>query len=189
MLLRNIVFVGLLLFINVSICDGIICYQCSDSAEGEDADCINGVHGLSVQRADFEKRNRTVTSANLLRKYPALKDCSHYRDRTTGRPLFPFCKIERVHALGNLNAYIRDCSNGSDFSADLNLPRLSMSKGYLRADNQSTCGYSNQHLANMCVQICDTDFCNGPFAGQNFLSASRTWTSVLTVVAIALSFM
>ncbi|XP_045162329.2 uncharacterized protein LOC123527111 [Mercenaria mercenaria] len=175
---------GAILVMCISQCAGIRCFQCSDSGDDENADCLRGVRGLSGQRADFERQNTTKTS-----KFPHLKECSHYFDRVTGRPLYQFCKIEMIYSAGSLNAYIRDCSNGEDFSADLNLTRLSYQKNYLRPDNQSTCGYSHRHLANICVQLCDTDFCNGPTAGQNLLHGHQTLIFLITAVAVNVFFM
>lgn len=86
---------------------------------------------------------------------------------------------------GNLNAYIRDCSNGQDFAMDLNITRLS--QRYIKPDNQSSCGYSHQHIANLCVQICTGDFCNGPLAGQAIVYAHPVIVFILALFATVVS--
>ena len=71
---------------------------------------------------------------------------------------------------GEIKGYIRECSDGDDFSADFkNTTRISRQLGFVKVDNQSTCGYSKLQFANICVKLCDTDLCNGPFAGASGL--------------------
>ncbi|XP_060589894.1 uncharacterized protein LOC132745082 [Ruditapes philippinarum] len=183
MVIRGVVFpvtCGVILLVFISGCAAIKCYQCSDSGNDAKSDCLRGVRGLAKERGDYEKNNKT----NSLKKYPYLKECEHYRRPTTGQQLYEFCKIEIITSQGSVNAFIRDCSDGTDFSADLNLTRLSFQRKYLRPDNQSTCGYSHRHLANICVQLCDTDFCNGPTAGQTLVHANHLFIFILTALIV-----
>ncbi|WAR15022.1 hypothetical protein MAR_005127 [Mya arenaria] len=76
-----------------------------------------------------------------------------------------FYFLSCIAVVGEVNGYIRDCSNGSDFSADFrNATHLSVERGFLKLDNQTGCGYSPTHFANLCVSVCNTNFCNGPFS-------------------------
>lgn len=72
---------------------------------------------------------------------------------------------------GETRGYIRECSDGRDFSEDFkNATRISFDMGFVKVDNQSTCGYSRIQFANICVKLCDTDLCNGPAAGADRLN-------------------
>lgn len=177
---RTINILGVIFLFCIYESSAIYCYQCSDSGDSTSSACARGTWSLTVKRSDFQREN----SSAAIRKYPGLKDCSHYLG-LYGKQKYTFCKIERIYSGGNLNAYIRDCSNGSDFSADLNVTRIGPT--FARADNQSTCGYSHRHLANICVQVCDSDFCNGPLSGQNGLSAEYTLSFLFVLLAVLLT--
>ncbi|KAL4221332.1 hypothetical protein ACF0H5_019593 [Mactra antiquata] len=173
----NVLLFGLVVLLSVHKTDAIRCYQCSDAADNKYSDCIRGTYALSIERADHEKRNKSI------HKLPHLKDCGQYRDKFTGRPKYEYCKVEIIKAHGYVNAFIRDCSDGRDFSKDLKMNRLEFGT-YVTPDNQSTCGYSHGHLANICVQICSGDFCNGPFAGQNALTSSTTLIGLMITILL-----
>ncbi|KAH3898182.1 hypothetical protein DPMN_022401 [Dreissena polymorpha] len=166
---------------SMTIAGALLCYQCVDSTGDREkgGGCQYSVRALAKQRSNFEQKNAAFS------KQTNLKNCSNYIDRD-GREIMPFCKIEKYSSYGEINGYIRDCSNGSDFSVDFrNATHLSYEKRYIRPDNQTGCGYSPTHFANLCVSICDTDFCNGPAAATNNLK----YSCFITYLSVAVCMM
>lgn len=149
--------------------DALLCYHCSDSTDDDDiADCIHNIDGLRENRVNFEKELIEVVDDeefrstvpdypynSRLRYYPYIKNCSDYAKN--GVEKYEYCVIEEVQSYGTVNAFIRDCSDMVNFSP-VNITSLK----FLKADNQTVCGYSHLQYATMCVRVCTGDFCNGP---------------------------
>lgn len=154
----------------------ILCYSCGDATDNEEeADCTYKIERMRKQRMDFEAVENNTLTAN----YSYLKNCSHY-EWPNGTKRFEYCKIEEVQSYGTVNAYIRDCSNMSNFSP-VNVTSLQ----FLKDDNQTICGYSHLQYATICVRVCKGDFCNGPSSGES-LKASAFLTMTLSLIALAL---
>lgn len=79
---------------------------------------------------------------------------------------------------GVVVAYIRDCSNGTNFS--INASRF---RNFPQDKNITTCSYVEGKFFT-CLSMCNTDLCNGPQAAPNTSSSSKTvpfWTMVFFV--------
>lgn len=79
---------------------------------------------------------------------------------------------------GVVVAYIRDCSDGINFS--INASRF---LNFPQDKNITTCSYVQGKFFT-CLSMCNTDLCNGPQAAPNTSSSSKTvpfWTMVFLV--------
>ncbi|KAK3601107.1 hypothetical protein CHS0354_024828 [Potamilus streckersoni] len=111
----------------------IVCFQCADSTEK--ANCQN--YSRMRKSRKFYNDNGGSLKYNM-------KNCTKMN----------MCAIEEISTRGDIQAYIRDCSDGLTFSFNLTKFRS------LLPDNQTTCAYSNNQL--VCITLCKTDLCNGP---------------------------
>ena len=65
-----------------------------------------------------------------------------------------------VRAPGELKSFIRDCSDGSNFSFTENVKSAKLSQ--IAPDNFTTCIYLISANVHICVTLCEKDFCNAP---------------------------
>lgn len=83
------------------------------------------------------------------------KNCSDYNIAN------PVCAIE-IHKekdAGATQRIFRTCSNGKDFTFDMQLPHFKKFSQLNAKSNVTICTHY-QHF--ICVSICDKDMCNGP---------------------------
>ncbi|KAL3862761.1 hypothetical protein ACJMK2_008709 [Sinanodonta woodiana] len=148
--------VFLFLVVVLPVATALICFQCADSTDK--ANC------QSYSRMRKSRKYYNDNGGSL--KYN-MKNCTKHLN---------VCAIEEISTRGDVQAYIRDCSDGLTFSFNL-------TKFYkLLPDNQTTCAYSNNQL--VCITLCKTDLCNGPS------SASIQMTSLMLILlAISMSFL
>ncbi|XP_062569217.1 uncharacterized protein LOC134231294 [Saccostrea cucullata] len=145
------------------------CYSCTDTQRG--ADCQTNIKTMAGEGGEVKDRIKTAKEQSTQQstmKYA--KNCGGYAN-------FTYCMIETIENRGEVHSYIRDCSDGASFS--YRLSKLSN----VHPDNQTTCGYTGQGYV-ICVRLCQTNFCNGPFP----LSAANTekhWNGLLFVLFMA----
>ncbi|KAK3087128.1 hypothetical protein FSP39_002042 [Pinctada imbricata] len=115
--------------------------------------------------------NETINDCTDMDKCGYFKNCSNGQN---------YCVMERLEEQGSTVAYIRGCTNLSDFSVT---PRTSPV-----ADNSTKCSVyyqeDNQNII-VCISVCNSDLCNGPqfvFSGSNKYAD----TNVLTLVTFAI---
>lgn len=83
-----------------------------------------------------------------------------------------------MDVLGQMNMYMRDCTDGVHFAAEFNgVPRPI-------ADNQTYCERKGD-TGTYCVRMCRGDFCNGPYAN----SASKYFISGILWIISVFNFM
>lgn len=85
--------------------------------------------------------------------------------------------LMNIYILGQMNMYMRDCTDGVNFAAEYTDVRRP------RADNQTYCERKGD-TGTYCVRMCRGNFCNGPFAN----SASKYLISGIVWVIIVLNF-
>lgn len=85
--------------------------------------------------------------------------------------------LMNIYILGQMNMYMRDCTDGVNFAAEYTDVRRP------RADNQTYCERKGD-TGTYCVRMCRGNFCNGPFAN----SASKYLISGILWVVIVLNF-
>ncbi|KAL3861591.1 hypothetical protein ACJMK2_007617 [Sinanodonta woodiana] len=108
---------------------------------------------------------------------------------TNGKPLMlknctaPYnhsCIIEEYRAGGNAASHIRECSDGRTFAYPSNeaLYRKLLAEAE-NPRNRSACIFNS--IVQVCLTVCNTDFCNGPIPSVN---AADTYTMHISWVLI-----
>lgn len=147
------------------------CYSCSDTNRG--ADCQTNIKTMAGEAGEVENQIKTTTTQEQRTRQSTMKyakSCRAYAN-------FTYCMIETIENRDEVHSYLRDCSDGKSFSYKLS--KLTN----LHPDNQTTCGFTGQGYV-ICVRLCRTNFCNGPFP----LSAANTekpWNGILFVLFMA----
>ncbi|XP_062569222.1 uncharacterized protein LOC134231299 [Saccostrea cucullata] len=146
-------FLGICYLIHFS--NALYCHQCGDGKSN--GSCQEDLEGMMQ---DHVKHKKTRNSTDF--KYR--KSC-----KTTEQ----FCMIERIEINGVVVAYIRDCSDGVNFS--INASRFLN----LEAEkNSTTCSYVEGKFF-ACLSLCKTDLCNGPQGTSSSLRVMTMWWSII----------
>lgn len=154
---------------------GNFCYQCADTKVG--GDCQTYIKTMARARHYIE--NPPTSDDEVYEKKKDLyklfvKNCTLYHQ---GYPNETLCVIETFEYRGQMNMYMRDCTDGVNFAAEYTDVRRP------RADNQTYCERKGD-TGTYCVRMCRGNFCNGPFAN----SASKYLISGILWVIIVLNF-
>lgn len=162
--MRNLTFTVFLSFYLVSCSHALYCYQCGDGSPN--GPCQKDLDIMIKDHAMHWKNNGTNHTSS---EYTYRKQCPESENT---------CVIERVEVNGVVVAYIRDCSDGINFS--INASRF---QNFPQDKNITTCSYVEGKFFT-CLSMCNTDLCNGPQAAPNTSSCSKTvpfWTMVFFV--------
>ncbi|KAK7093236.1 uncharacterized protein [Littorina saxatilis] len=137
----------------VWISGGLNCFQCLDPKTG--GPCQHDFKGL------------TNTSKGIFPNItkPYYKEC--YNDTFNKRHIVQdYCVIETFHLGGELKSFIRDCSDGQNFSFTGDVKNEKLND--ITPNNFTTCVYRLSANAHICITLCNTgDFCNGPIPAPN----------------------
>ncbi|XP_041378458.1 uncharacterized protein LOC121390658 [Gigantopelta aegis] len=142
----SLIFFSLLcLYLYTPESESIWCYQCGSVKDNQE--CQTDLNKLKSHGSNREG------------KYA--KDCSRQFLNQNNSVQY-YCLIEtHRHTGGELLSFRRDCSDGVHFSYNIknNSQRIRHLEN-LRPNNQSACAtFEGEQI---CLRLCDTDFCNGP---------------------------
>ncbi|XP_069117822.1 uncharacterized protein [Argopecten irradians] len=156
--------------------ESLVCYQCSDSASGED--CQINYEGM--------EKEFTLLKIPSNSSQAVIEPFLEYTQKCSQN----FCILQKITQSGDTVGFIRGCSSGKD-----TLPRASYitKEEDIKPDNKTTCGISESGTMIVCVTFCQTDFCNGPqfrapVSSGNIHSheLSALWKTVLLFVIACL---
>ncbi|XP_076452083.1 uncharacterized protein LOC143287729 [Babylonia areolata] len=148
-----VVFIGC-----VWVTGGLKCLQCLDYAAG--GPCVHDTKTLvAASQGVFENGSRSY-----------YKECP---DGSLGASQ-NFCVIEAFYQAGDLKSFIRDCSDGQNFSftGEVKSPKLEN----LAPDNFTTCVYLISRNSHLCLTLCQGDFCNAPLPANETSDCNETAT-------------
>ncbi|XP_076451504.1 uncharacterized protein LOC143287412 [Babylonia areolata] len=123
---------------------GLKCLQCLDYMAG--GPCVHDTKTLvAASQGVFENGSRY-----------------YYKECPGGSfgPLQNFCVIEEFIVGGARKSFIRDCSDGKNFSFTGTVKNAKLEN--VAPDNFTTCIYLISANAHVCLSLCQGDFCNGP---------------------------
>ncbi|XP_048753157.1 uncharacterized protein LOC125664430 [Ostrea edulis] len=143
----------------------IYCYQCGDGKSN--GSCQEDIAGMAKDH-EMHKQNDTTSKVE---DFVYRKKCADSEKA---------CMIERIEINGVVVAYIRDCSDGINFS--INASRFQT----ISPDrNVTTCTYVEAKFFT-CLSLCDKDLCNGPQSDSNTSSTQKAAALWLTIVITAI---
>ncbi|XP_062619048.1 uncharacterized protein LOC134280621 [Saccostrea cucullata] len=126
------------------------CYQCADTKV--DGNCQTKIKTMAKAAGYFQDPATSDVDndkIDLYRQY--VKNCTVYLSGSQET----LCVMETHEYRGQVNMFMRDCTDGVNFSAEFTSPQRP------RADNQTYCDRKGD-LGTYCVTMCRGDFCNGP---------------------------
>ncbi|XP_022336686.2 uncharacterized protein LOC111132983 [Crassostrea virginica] len=161
--MTNFIFDIFLILQLTSLSGALYCYQCGDGRN--DGPCQEDLEEMAKDHAKHLDSSQNYTDLDFTYR----KQCPDSE---------PTCVIERVQVNGVIVAYIRDCSDGVNFS--INASRF---MNFSPDKNITTCSYVEGKFFT-CVSLCNSDLCNGPQTDSNTSSASKVtllWTAMFSV--------
>ncbi|XP_061188402.1 ly6/PLAUR domain-containing protein 1-like [Saccostrea echinata] len=165
--MRNYIRTVLGIFYLIHFSGALYCYQCGDGkSNGVCQEDLEEMVKDNIKHSDITKN---YTDADF--KYR--KNCSSSEDA---------CMIERVEVNGVIVAYIRDCSDGMNYS--INASRF---WNLEEEKNSTTCSYVEGKFF-ACLSLCATDLCNGPQRASDASSSLKTVMSMWTTILLSVYF-
>ncbi|XP_061185272.1 uncharacterized protein LOC133193346 [Saccostrea echinata] len=126
------------------------CYQCADtSADGNCQTKIKTMAKAAGYITDPTTSDVDNDKIDLYKQF--VKNCTVYLDSSQET----LCVIESHEYRGQVNMFMRDCTDGVNFAAKFEAVQRP------RADNQTYCDRKGD-TGTYCVTMCKGDFCNGP---------------------------
>ncbi|PVD36611.1 hypothetical protein C0Q70_03596 [Pomacea canaliculata] len=150
---------------------GSWCYQCKDATSNDSA-CAVGSFLLSSQAT---ARSRIARNEHGIRGN-GIVNCGVW---------FEYCMIQEIFlgAKNGSSSFSRDCSDGKQFSFDVK----NIQKEYSSIDNRTRCWFDAHLKGQVCLSLCQGDFCNGPVY-PTASSASQTFSKSCVLALLIVLF-